>query len=185
MPSNQVSPTMLNLHKCCLIFENLVLLSKKGEGNSQLIFVAIKSGCVFIQTFGKYVSWLSDHFKNYKEGCMKIFKSVQNGTRQIQILCAHTKAELGAKKSLVSQIPKVKKVLEKLIFDVKILITNNGYVDDAFEIGNLKHKNLHGEYISSQVFREEDEQQETKKKRKKMRGMVRRKSSLKRLILKI
>jgi len=38
----EVASTLL--HTCCLIFENLVELSRKGEGNPQLILVCIKYG---------------------------------------------------------------------------------------------------------------------------------------------
>jgi len=48
---------------------------------------------VFVQTFGKYVSWLSGPF-DCKDECLSIFSALQNGTRQIQTLCAFSKANL-------------------------------------------------------------------------------------------
>jgi Fanconi anemia group D2 protein len=47
-------------------------------------------------------------------------------------------------------VPPIKKTMETLIFEVKLMLENND-AGAAFWLGNLKHRNLRGEEISSQL----------------------------------
>jgi hypothetical protein len=89
------------------------------------------------------------------------------------MICANTKVQQEG--SLMALIPPTKKVLEVLILKVKAMLSSNGLVE-AFDIGTdflkivfvftkvlpftyccsgvLKHRNLEGEFVSSQVVPE-------------------------------
>ena len=50
----------------------------------------------------------------------------------------------------MTQIPPIKRTMEKLVFRVKLLTHGTEFGKD-FKVGNLKHKALDGSVISSQV----------------------------------
>ncbi|KAI3775780.1 hypothetical protein L1987_45533 [Smallanthus sonchifolius] len=71
------------------------------------------------------------------------------GTRTIQTLCSEAK---GLKQtSITSKIPATKRSLERFLFRVKALLhsSSSGF---TFWMGNLKHKNLIGQVVSSQAY---------------------------------
>lgn len=47
-------------------------------------------------------------------------------------------------------VPLMKKTLEAFIFTVKAMLNQHGVLN-AFWVGNLKHRNLRGEVIASQI----------------------------------
>ncbi|KAK1282550.1 hypothetical protein QJS10_CPB22g00089 [Acorus calamus] len=57
---------------------------------------------------------------------------------------------------ITSKIPATKRSMERFLFHVKGLLhsTSNGC---AFWMGNLKHKDLMGQVVSSQVYNNDDE----------------------------
>lgn len=56
-------------------------------------------------------------------------------------------------------VPSIKKTMESLIFEVKLMLENND-AGAAFWLGNLKHRNLRGEEISSQLPVASEEEQD-------------------------
>ncbi|WVZ61921.1 hypothetical protein U9M48_011728 [Paspalum notatum var. saurae] len=50
--------------------------------------------------------------------------------------------------------------MERLLFQVKALL-HNCSTENKFRMGNLKHKDLHGHVVSSQVYGSVDEEDET------------------------
>lgn len=78
-----------------------------------------------------------------------MIKALQKATRTIQTICAEAK---GYKRTMItSKIPATKRSLERFVFQVKALL-HNCSTEDTFVIGNLKHKDLHGHVVSSQVY---------------------------------
>jgi len=57
---------------------------------------------------------------------------------------------------LTSNVPQAKKILETLLFEVKIMLDNNKCLQ-AFWIGNLRHRNIAGNFVSSQFVQESKE----------------------------
>lgn len=51
---------------------------------------------------------------------------------------------------MIVMVPPIRKTMETLIFEVKLMLENND-AGAAFWLGNLKHRNLRGEEISSQL----------------------------------
>jgi len=56
----------------------------------------------------------------------------------------------------MAMVPAIKKTMESLIFEVKLMLENND-AGAAFWLGNLKHRNLAGEEISSQFPAESED----------------------------
>src|SRR5690349_4817699 len=56
-------------------------------------------------------------------------------------------------------VPAIRKTMESLIFEVKLMLENND-ASAAFWLGNLKHRNLAGEEISSQLPVISDDEQD-------------------------
>ncbi|KAF8413568.1 hypothetical protein HHK36_001559 [Tetracentron sinense] len=82
-------------------------------------------------------------------------KELQKATRTIQTICSEAK---GLKQTIITtKIPTTKRSMERFLFRVKALLhsSSNGC---TFWIGNLKHKDLLGQVVSSQVYADgEDE----------------------------
>ena len=87
-----------------------------------------------------------------RESVILLLKTAQQSTRGLQIICNHLKysKSRGEKSNDPLAIPNLKKTLESLIFRVKDILTRSGCLG-AFWMGNLKHRDLDGQEISSQV----------------------------------
>ncbi|KAM6572236.1 hypothetical protein CsatA_016316 [Cannabis sativa] len=101
--------------------------------------MAVKYGGKFVDSFLK--------------GCHLNFdlvvKELQKATRTIQTLCSEAK---GLKQTVItSKIPATKRSMERYLFHVKALLytTPSGC---KFWMGNLKHKDLTGQIVSSQAY---------------------------------
>ncbi|KAJ2288229.1 hypothetical protein IWW55_006551 [Coemansia sp. RSA 2706] len=73
---------------------------------------------------------------------------MQKSTRILQSICNHSKASKDTK--LQSVVPQTKRKLEQLIFQVYRLMENNDCLG-AIELGTLKHRDVQGRPISSQI----------------------------------
>ena len=60
---------------------------------------------------------------------------------------------------MANNVPLLKKSLEVLVFRVKAMLAANDCLD-AFVLGNLKNRDIHGEEILSQVTNEYEEEGE-------------------------
>ncbi|KAF5287142.1 hypothetical protein FQR65_LT12328 [Abscondita terminalis] len=94
---------------------------------------------------------------SYLKNCievLEIFKMMQTSTRFLHHISCYSKFKKDV--SLVSYVPQFRQVLESLLYRVKAaLVANN--CSDAFWMGTLKNKNLHGEDILSQSTVRSDE----------------------------
>ena len=151
----QVKPTLKEIDSCTSCLRALLQSVKSTSvplGTPTLVSI-LKSGRMFIQKFLKLLPFLKEHFVG--NNCTAILSKLQASTRVLQILCAHAKVEKDATLSRLT--PYVKKDLERLLFKVKQAISEMG-LGAAFTIGQLKHRNIHGEEISSQVPVSDDEE---------------------------
>jgi hypothetical protein len=85
-----------------------------------------------------------------RESIILLFKTVQQSTRALQIICNHLKYKATTSKMSSIFIPNLKKTMESVIFRVKEILTKSG-CSGAFWMGNLKHRDLEGHELSSQV----------------------------------
>ncbi|KAF9963205.1 Fanconi anemia group D2 protein [Modicella reniformis] len=118
-----------------LCFQQLATFVKSND-KREVLAVTLKHSKTFMEQFIKRViPFLGVHFRGHQDAIAKIFKNyLQAGTRSLQ------------------------KTMESLIFEVKLMLENND-AGAAFWLGNLKHRNLRGEEISSQLpAMSEDEQ---------------------------
>ncbi|CAF4830527.1 unnamed protein product [Pieris macdunnoughi] len=86
-------------------------------------------------------------FKSETQEVLEILKTLQQTTRFLQSLCCHSRLKKDS--VLMSKVPYMRQLLETLIYKVKAALTANN-CSEAFWMGNLKNKNIHGEVIASQ-----------------------------------
>ncbi|XP_017979142.1 PREDICTED: Fanconi anemia group D2 protein isoform X5 [Theobroma cacao] len=111
--------------------------------------MAVKYGGKFIDSFLKAFDFLQVHFQMHNEVIILLVKELQKATRTIQTLCSEAK---GLKQTAITgKIPATKRSLERFLFRVKALLhtTSSGC---TFWMGNLKHKDLRGQVVSSQAY---------------------------------
>lgn len=89
----------------------------------------------FLEKTLPLIPWLTDQWANYSEGIVDIFKTIQVGTRHLQILCAEIKASASANPNAVNHVPALKKALEVLLYEVKGLLAANKY-ESTFMYGS-------------------------------------------------
>ncbi|XP_020537844.1 Fanconi anemia group D2 protein homolog isoform X2 [Jatropha curcas] len=114
--------------------------------------MAIKYGGKFVDSFLKVFDFLQAHFQTHNELVIQLVKELQKATRTIQTICSEAK---GLKQvASTSKIPSTKRSIECFLFRVKALLhtTSNGC---TFWMGNLKHKDLMGQVVSSQAYVDE------------------------------
>jgi len=173
MPADQYETIERVVHN----FVKIVDIISKFQDKT-VLSVALKRGKVFIDTFLKLLPTLRENFKNFMDKTVKIFRSMQKATRMLQTACNETKTskEIG----LMASVPGLKCSLEKFLYEVKTLFVNNE-VQQAFTIGNLKHKDLAGNEVSSQmpfddemsdVEEEDDEERPLRPLKKKKKRIV-------------
>ncbi|XP_020599802.1 Fanconi anemia group D2 protein homolog isoform X2 [Phalaenopsis equestris] len=119
--------------------------------------MAVKYGGKFVDLFLKAFDFLQAQFQSHYELIIQMFKEFQKATRVIQALCSEAK---GSKRTMVtSKVPATKRSLEKFLFHVKALLHNNSSSGCTFWMGNLKHKDLQGQVVSSQLYEDDDANQ--------------------------
>ncbi|KAH6588637.1 hypothetical protein BASA50_010598 [Batrachochytrium salamandrivorans] len=131
-----------------ICFSAAISLVRQFE-QPQLISVILKKSRVFLLAFIKRaLPVLTREFKKCKEDIIHILRSVQTGTRILQSVCSETK--VSKDNSLAASVPPLRKVLELFLYEVKKLLADNNSLQ-AFSIGNLKHRDISGGLISSQI----------------------------------
>lgn len=86
-------------------------------------------------------------FKNETQEVLEILKILQQSTRFLQTLCCHSRLKKDT--ALMSKVPYMRQLLETLLYKVKAALAANN-CSEAFWMGNLKNKNIHGEIIATQ-----------------------------------
>lgn len=91
-------------------------------------------------------------FSSKTEIVVDILKSMQASTRFIHHLCCQSKVFKNL--SVISYIPGFRLVLEQLIYKVKALLVSHN-CEEAFFLGNLKNKDIHGNTQTSEQLEED------------------------------
>ncbi|ORZ28109.1 Fanconi anaemia protein FANCD2 [Lobosporangium transversale] len=140
----------------CLCFQQLAAFVKSND-KREVLGVTLKHSKVFMEQFIKRIlPFLGVHFRGHQDTVARIFKNhLQPATRSLQNVCGHAKAS--REQALMAMVPSIKKTMEGLIFEVKLMLETND-AGAAFWLGNLKHRNLRGEEISSQLPAVSDEE---------------------------
>uniref|UniRef100_A0A0E0LHA3 Fanconi anemia group D2 protein n=1 Tax=Oryza punctata TaxID=4537 RepID=A0A0E0LHA3_ORYPU len=143
-----VETSLEEIHKSVLVFVSLINMCKTHE-KVAMHAMAVKHGGRFVDTFLKAFNFLETHFGQHDDIIIQMIKSLQKATRTIQTICAEAK---GHKRTMItSKIPVAKRSLERFLFQVKALL-HNCSTEESFWMGNLRHKDLQGQLVSSQVY---------------------------------
>ncbi|XP_010532525.1 PREDICTED: Fanconi anemia group D2 protein homolog isoform X2 [Tarenaya hassleriana] len=137
-----------NIHKSVNVVVSLVNLCRSHE-KVAVHSMAVKYGGKFVDSFLKVFYLLEALFQVHSELVIQLVKDLQKATRTLQTLCSEAK---GLKRTAItSKIPATKRSLERFLFHVKALIHTTS-LGSAFWMGNLKHKDLTGQVVSSQAY---------------------------------
>ncbi|KAG0270710.1 Fanconi anemia group D2 protein [Actinomortierella ambigua] len=138
-----------------ICFQKLAAFVKSND-KREVLGVTLRHSKSFMDQFIKRIlPFMGRHFRGHQLRVVTIFKShLQPATRSLQNVCGHAKA--AKERGLMTLVPSIKKTMETLIFEVKLMLENNG-AGIAFWLGNLKHRNLAGEEIGSQLPQESEE----------------------------
>ncbi|KAM3385974.1 hypothetical protein ACQJBY_009560 [Aegilops geniculata] len=148
-----VENVMDEIVKSVNVFVSLTNICKIHE-KVAMHAMAVKYGGRFIDAFLKAFNFLETQFGQHGDDIVKMIKELQKATRIIQTICAEAK---GYKRTMItSKIPATKRSMERFLFQVKALLEHCSNVERCW-IGNLKHKDLHGHVVSSQVYGDVDD----------------------------
>lgn len=112
----------------------------------------------FLELFLRSAMPLMDTcFREHNQDVVMLLKSVQGSTRFLQNLCTHSKVKQDT--TLTCYVPPLRRSLETLVYRVKAMLALNK-CHNAFWMGILKNRDLHGEEILSQRSMEESEEED-------------------------
>ncbi|KAJ2719745.1 hypothetical protein GGI07_005022 [Coemansia sp. Benny D115] len=100
---------------------------------------------------------LDKHFLLHRDSVLLIFNRIQKSTRILQNICNHSKVAKDSR--LQAAVPQVKRKLEQLVFQVVALMENNE-CRGAINLGNLKHRDVSGHVVGSQIMRQSEDSDE-------------------------
>ncbi|KAJ3089632.1 Fanconi anemia group D2 protein [Quaeritorhiza haematococci] len=127
----------------------------KSFDKRQMLSLVLKQGKSFVESFQKrMLPSLGKVFRKHTNDVVGVLKILQSGTRLLQSICGHSKVTKDT--VLVANVPLVRRSLETLLFKVKMMLQENDALK-AFWLGNLKHRDLDGNEVSSQIPIEKDE----------------------------
>ncbi|KAI3969598.1 hypothetical protein MKX01_020159 [Papaver californicum] len=116
--------------------------------------MAVKYGGKFVDLFLKVFNFLEANFQVQADIIIQLVKELQKATRTIQTLCSEAK---GLRQTMITtKIPATKWSMERFLFRVKALFLNTSS-GCTFWMGNLKHEDLFGQVVSSQVYADKDD----------------------------
>jgi hypothetical protein len=150
------------------MFGQLVSMCRK-KVPTQVQASALREGKLYVEMFQLALPMLGISIQlqaDDKEALKRLrvlVRKVQGGTRVMQTMCACAKSS--GEKALLTLVPSVKKALQKFVLEVKRMMNSLG-LSDAVVIGALKHKDMDGNELGSQVTymveapEEEEEQAE-------------------------
>lgn len=129
-------------------FDSLVSYAKE-KNSAEYFSVLFKNSPPCINTFAKtLMPILEEALLENKIEVLQMLKIYQQATRNVQLICNHLKNSRDSKVS--KRIPMVKKILESSLLRIKQMLENNN-CHSAFWMGNLKHRDLDGKEVCSQV----------------------------------
>ncbi|KAJ1949605.1 Fanconi anemia group D2 protein [Linderina macrospora] len=123
-----------------------------------VLLVALRGGLTLVDAFTKHLLPRFDsYFMMHSDQIISVVEKVQKCTRILQNICNHSKAEMDTK--LQAAVPSVKRKLEYLVFEVFRIMEHNGCLD-AIDMGNLKHRDVRGNVVSSQIERPREDSED-------------------------
>ncbi|KAJ1651993.1 hypothetical protein IWQ61_007567 [Dispira simplex] len=121
----------------------------QAYNNRDVCLVSLKQGKRFVDAFSSYCLGFMEHqFRNHFTTVSSIFKPLQRATRILHTVCSHSKTVRDTR--LTALVPPTRRALEVLLYRVKVMFDRNNCLD-AFLLGSLKHRNLAGDEVSSQL----------------------------------
>lgn len=130
-----------------LSLQGLMAVVKIHENRVNLVCFFKKSNAILKLFLNQGIPILEIMLKAKPDDVVDIFKTIQSTTRFLHHLCCHSK--LTKDTTLLANVPQFRLTLETLVYRVKAaLVANN--CSDAFWMGNLRNRNLHGEDILTQ-----------------------------------
>lgn len=130
-----------------LSLQSLMAIVKIHETRPNLVYFLKKSIAILKLFLNQGIPILEIMLKAKTDEVVDIFKTIQLTTRFLHHLCCHSK--LTKDTSLIAYVPQFRLTLETLVYRVKAaLVANN--CSDAFWMGNLRNRDLHGEDILTQ-----------------------------------
>ncbi|KAJ2635418.1 Fanconi anemia group D2 protein [Coemansia sp. RSA 1286] len=116
-----------------------------------VLLVALRGSFQLVDLFIKDILPLLDsYFLTYRDNVLTVFSRVQKSTRILQNICNHSKVAKDVR--LQAAVPQMKRKLEQLVFQVVALMENND-CSEAINLGNLKHRDIRGQVVGSQIPR--------------------------------
>ncbi|KAH9633945.1 hypothetical protein HF086_015149 [Spodoptera exigua] len=129
------------------IMKHMSDIAKTLENRNNLTAFIKKSIPVLKLFMSQGIPILEIQFKSENQEVLEILKILQQSTRFLQSLCCHSRLKKDT--VLMSKVPHMRQLLETLIYKVKAVLAANN-CSEAFWMGNLKNKDIHGEVIASQ-----------------------------------
>eukprot|EP00178_Gracilaria_changii_P006799 TRINITY_DN220_c0_g2_i1.p1 TRINITY_DN220_c0_g2~~TRINITY_DN220_c0_g2_i1.p1 ORF type:complete len:1526 (+),score=223.61 TRINITY_DN220_c0_g2_i1:1259-5836(+) len=134
----------------------LYSLARKDQS---LMGPIMRAGRTLVDLFLKvFLPYLKEGYREHRGTVIQICKLHQKPTRLLQTLCAHSKFIRDT--SLTNLVPSLRKSLELVLYRVKELLQANN-AKRAFALGNLKHRDINGEVLSSQHLQYKSESEES------------------------
>ncbi|KAJ1727484.1 hypothetical protein LPJ61_004543, partial [Coemansia biformis] len=114
-----------------------------------VLTLALRGGYSLVDQFTRTIlPRLDSIFLMHRDEAIVVLGRMQKCTRILQNICNHSKASKDTR--LQSAVPQTKRKLEQLIFQVYALMDNNDCIG-AINMANLKHRDIHGDVVSSQI----------------------------------
>jgi hypothetical protein len=120
---------------------------------SSHLLAQLKHGAKFMAVLKRVIPFCIKHFQAHEDAIIELLETTQKVTRQLNFILSHGKRVKDS--NLVREGPKVRKLCEEYIHNVKGLLKKNGVID-ALWGGTLKNKNIDGSTISETSDVEED-----------------------------
>ncbi|WIA09029.1 hypothetical protein OEZ85_008443 [Tetradesmus obliquus] len=156
--SLQVEELLARAQCCCQAFAGLVQLTKAHPSRTGLLSSALKLGGQFVDALLRGLAFWRALYASGQEGAFRaLIKEVQKGTKQLQTVCNEAKARGAA--PLLSRAPATKRSLERFLFEMKAFLYEVGQ-QELFYLGQLKHRDLEGNCVGSQLCEEQEEEED-------------------------
>ncbi|KAJ1963034.1 hypothetical protein IWQ62_003344 [Dispira parvispora] len=147
-PESYVVDTLGRFRNQVTMWRSLVGMVQ-AYNNRDVCLVSLKQGKRFVDAFSSHcLGFMEHHFRNHFTIVSSIFKPLQRATRILHTVCGHSKTVRDTR--LTALVPPTRRALEVLLYRVKVMFDRNNCLD-AFLLGSLKHRNLAGDEVSSQL----------------------------------
>ena len=138
--------------------KDLVMLTQRqyllARSDTKVLSSAMREGRTIVESFTKrLMPYFKANFRSERDQILDILKVQQKTTRLLQTFCSHGKAVRNS--ALTSIVPSLRKSLELFLYRVKEMMQARGAIG-AFCLGNLKHRDIAGQVVPSQIQEVDD-----------------------------